>query len=216
MSPKALRVLLTVTTAVLVCGCGTLPGGDTGDLYRLAKTLVTGGSDVTLAEAAAVPYASIGVRLGSSNQIMLVLASNENGVSLWTSAARVAIMTRQGRIVQTAGLGRDLGGVQMPTVPSGANDDRFDYLVDLPDMKLYSVQISCRRQRGPAADIVILGTTIKTQIVRESCAATSGSLDWEFRNTFWTDPDTGFVWRSIQHTHPKLDPIEIEALRTPA
>ncbi|MDE2184890.1 MAG: YjbF family lipoprotein [Alphaproteobacteria bacterium] len=80
--------------------------------------------------------------------------------------------------------------------------------------RLFSVLITCEdRDAGPET-ISILGKDIHTRRIDESCRS-DDSLDWSFRNVFWVDPETGLVWRSIQHVNPKLDAVEIDVLRPP-
>ena len=50
-------------------------------------------------------------------------------------------------------------------------------------------------------------------LVRESNVMTPEG--WSFENLFWVDPQTGFVWRSVQHIAPGVAPIEIDVLRPP-
>ncbi|MDP1724236.1 MAG: YjbF family lipoprotein [Alphaproteobacteria bacterium] len=38
-------------------------------------------------------------------------------------------------------------------------------------------------------------------------------INWHYENFYWVDPKTGFMWKSIQHLHPKLDPIEVNVLK---
>ena len=70
-----------------------------------------GNGRVTRDQAAAIPYASMGYRLDDGIRALLVLATDANGEQLWTSAAHVVIVTRDGRIVRTVGLAaRCVGG----------------------------------------------------------------------------------------------------------
>ena len=61
--------------------------------------------------------------------------------------------------------------------------------------------------------IVILGRGITTQKVDEICR--SDALGWSFTDSYWIDPQSALVWRSIQHVGPKGEKIEIETLRPP-
>lgn len=192
-------------------------GGDAVSIYQAIKMMWNGSSKVSLEEAASSPYASIGVRLGGSQEIMLILASDENGQQLWTSAARLAITTQGGRIVRTAGFDHNLGGYESRADTTGDDGTRIvHWQADFPDLGLYSVPVSCRVSRAVYEVIVVLGANIRTHRVDESCVAKNDKLDWSFKNTFWRDPKSGLAWRSIQHVHPNLDAIDIEILRPPA
>ena len=207
-----------LAVACLLGGCSSIGNSDAKSVYTIAKsTWNDSGTDVTLDEAAAVPFATIGVRVGDSTQMLLILATDAGGQRLWTSSARIAITTRNGHIVQTAGFGHDLGNLQtrsMTTDADGGWAARED--VDLPDLKLFSVPIACQAKQTGNKSIKILGQEIKTLRIDESCRSQDSELAWSFRNKYWIDPDSGTVWRSIQHVNPNLDPIEIVVLRPPA
>jgi hypothetical protein len=216
-SRKALRTAPVLAAVILLGGCSVIGGGDVSSLYVIAKNLWGGGQKVTLAEAAAVPYASMGISLGDTSEVMIILAGDAGGQRLWTSATKIAITTKDGRIVRTAGFEHNLGGYE-PRGDSVDEDGRrtVRWQADFPDLNLYSVSITC--QDHPAGDetIIILGKDIHARRIDESCASAGSQLDWSFKNTYWVDPESGLVWRSIQHVHPQLDAIETEILRPPA
>ncbi|MDE2135350.1 MAG: YjbF family lipoprotein [Alphaproteobacteria bacterium] len=214
------RVRRAAPLIVAVCalaGCSTIGGGDVASLYAITKSIWSDGGRVTLEQAAAVPYASMGVRLGDSPEAMIILAGDAGGQRLWTSAAGVAIMTNDGRIVRTSGFEHNLGGYESRVGAPGENGVQVvRWQADFTDLNLYSVLITCRDRPVGDETIVILGKSIRTRHVVESCASDASRLDWSFENTYWTDPVSGLVWRSIQHVHPQLDAIETEILRPPA
>ncbi len=51
----------------------------------------------------ALPYASMGWRLNGGPQNIIVLASDSGQEQMWTSAARIVIVTKDGRIKRTGG-----------------------------------------------------------------------------------------------------------------
>jgi hypothetical protein len=206
---------VALAATCLTAGCVDIAQGDIGEIYRAAKGLWNGGEAVTLEEAASVPYASIGVRLGGSSEMMLILATDSGGRQLWTSSARIAITTDNGRIVRTAGFGYDLGGYESRKAITKDGEKTIRWQGDFPDLGLYSIPIVCRERARGDETIVILGKDIHTRRVDESCVAESGQLSWSFRNSYWLDPASGLVWRSVQHTHPRLDAITLEILRPP-
>ncbi len=218
--PKTLRILPVLAASCVLGGCSTnLFGNDVTSLYQLTKIMMHGGAQkLTLQEAAAVPYASIGISVGDDPESMLVQAGDSNGQALWTSAARIAITTnRQGRIIRSAGFPYNLEGFQIEADDTQTNSlGTVRWMADFSDLGRYAIPIACSRHSGGEETIVILGKNIRTRRVDETCRSTSSELDWSFSNTFWLDPTTGIAWRSIQHIHPKLDSIEIEVLRPPA
>lgn len=214
------RTIPATVAACLLGACSSEGGGDWSPLYEIAKNAWTGESEkVTLEEAAAVPYASMGISLGGGPQVMMLLIGDTDGQQLWISGAKIAITTKYGRIVRTAGIEHDLGGYES----RGGTGDNLRSTVaqtvrwqaDFPDLRLYSVSIVCQDKPAGEETITILGKDIHTLRVEETCASESSRLDWSFDNTYWVDTQDALVWRSIQHVHPKLDKIEIEILRPP-
>ena len=166
-----------------------------------------------------MPYASMGVRLGTGPQIMIILAGDAGGQQLWTSAAKIAMTTQNGRIVRTAGFGHDLGGYyvwrclrrgEWFAAQTRALASRFPGSQTV----FRSDPVPGQAEAGEET-IAILGKDIRTLRIDESCSSQSSQLDWSFENTYWVDPANGLVWRSIQHVHPQLDAIETEILRPP-
>jgi hypothetical protein len=175
---------------------------------------------VTRDQAAAIPYASMGYALDGGNQIMLVLATDSGGEMLWTSVAHIVIVTRQGRIVRTVGLGHDLSGLTTRSngalpAPSAAIQAPFTStrLEDFPELGLYGILVSCRAHLVGRQSIKILGQAVATFRIDEACQ--SGKLEWSFTDSFWVDSDSGLVWRSSQHVHPKGGLVETEIFRPP-
>lgn len=211
--------------ALATAACSSSNSGNTSyaqffQVIRQSWTASWGNARVTREQAAAIPYASLGYSLDGGNQDILVLATDSGGDLLWTSAAHVVIVTRDGRIVRTVGLGRDLSNVTsrdqngLPAPAAAVRTPFFSTrLEDFADQNLYGVRVSCQAKLAGRQNIRILGQIIVTSRVDETCS--SRNPDWSFTNSFWVDQDSGFVWRSRQHVHPKGGPVEIEILRPP-
>src|SRR5712671_8135020 len=67
---------------------------------------------VSRERAAAVPYATMGVELGSSAQALLILGTIAQDELDWFAGEQVFVRTRNGRVIRTAGLPYDLGGLR--------------------------------------------------------------------------------------------------------
>lgn len=217
----AARVAATAI-AFNVCACSSEGSSDYAQLIEFGKKSWFGDSqNITLQQAAAVPYASIGVRIGDGPQQMLVLAADSGGEKLWTSASHIVLALRDGRIVRTVGLGNDLGGLRLMASgniepPSASLNGAVHQALaaDFGDIGVYSSAIACTASRTASETIQILGQEIRTVRVDEQCE--DANLDWSFVNTYWLDPNNGQAWRSIQHVHPGTDTVEIDVLRPPA
>ena len=100
---------------------------------------------VTLEQAAATPYASLGYRIDNGSQGMLVLATDSGGDQIWTASNHVVFQTREGRITRTVGLLQDRsaltpnGGSDLPP-PAAALQHSFTSvrMADFPDQGIYS------------------------------------------------------------------------------
>jgi hypothetical protein len=172
-------------------------------------------ASVSLDQAAAIPFSTLGIRIDGGREQMMVLATDIDDDQLWTSSAHIALQTRGGRIASTAGFGNDL--TSHASVSSGPEEwnrpHHYTWSADFADLGIYSVRIECDvRPIGPAP-MEILGKTFNTFRADETC--TSPLLDWTFTNSYWVSADSGRVWRSIQHFHPKGPQLELEVLRPP-
>lgn len=215
------RWLCAALLAGLLAGCSSEGSSDYAQIFEYAGQAWSGdGKTITLAQAASTPYASISVQIGDGPQRMLLLATDSGDEQIWTSSSHLVITTQDGRIVRTVGLAHDLsalapaqsGALTSPSASARSSTVeamRADYSKDM----LFSEHITCRARPGGSQKIKILGQMINTRRVDEHCE--SPSLNWQFDNTYWIDPASNLVWRSIQHIHPNVDAITIETLRPP-
>jgi hypothetical protein len=217
------RFVVAGALAPLLARCSSDPNSDTAGLTKLigqSVNVFSGASSVTLKEVANTPFASIGVRVGSGAQAMLVLATQSGRSTVWTSSLHMALELQSGRILRTAGLTQNLSGtnfsgpdpleagLQNLRAPAPANRS-----LDFTDRNAYGIAVtSTVEPAGPAA-VDILGTQISSVHAVEHCSCPV--LGWNFTNEYWASEQTGIVWRSVQSIHPDFDPIEIELLRPP-
>jgi len=223
---KGLTAIATRATAsaalLALCACSSSSSNADWDqvIDMVSGQLGSSSSDtITLQQAAAVPFASLGVRVGDGQEAMVILAGQAGGDFLWTSKARIAVTTRHGRIVRTSGLPRNLDSLYFP-----AGDPILDAaknpghpiesarMADFWDLNRYSVPLHCVAVSRGADPVTILGKTIQTVRVDETCEGST--MDWSFTDSFWVS-DSGNVWKSIQHYHPDFDPLTLEILRPP-
>ncbi|HEX4534351.1 MAG TPA: YjbF family lipoprotein [Rhizomicrobium sp.] len=208
---------LSAALGLAACSSGN-GGGDWNQIFDLVQSSWNGKSDsITLDQAGAIPYASLGIRAGDGAQVLVVLGANQNGRMLWTSAAKIAIETENGRVVRTAGFPGDSSNVDLvaadPLVAfeQGHNEEQHaSRTVDFKDIGQFGVILNCTLSSEGTETVDILGSNIATRKVSEHCH--SEQLDWTFDNTFWIG-ESGLVWKSIQYIHPKADPLTIEVLR---
>ncbi len=217
------RTARALAVSLLLAGCSADSNSDYAQFWQILRSGAAasfGNQSVTRKQAADIPYASMGWRLDGSNQSIIILATDNNGEQLWTSAARIVIVTHAGRVVRTVGLGHDLGGARPRgsgalAPPAAALKQPFTStrLVDYPDTGHYGVELVCRARAVGRQTIAILGRNIATTRIEEDC--TSKTLRWRFTDSYWVDPQDGTVWRTRQHIHPRLGVLETELFRPP-
>lgn len=219
------RVKLPAAIAVLLmlAACSSTGSSDYSQFYRALRQSVTaslGNGRITKDQAAAIPYASMGYRVNGGSQQLVVLATDANGEQLWTSKARIVIVTRDGRIARTVGLPHDKTGMtprtgeQLAPVAAALNGKvTYIRLEDFPDVPAYGVMLTCTLAKQRAETITVLGRGIQTVRIDEACRASDRK--WSFTDRFWVAPDGGLVWRSLQHPDPTGTVIETEILRPP-
>lgn len=209
--------LSAAIVALGVAGCSDMSSFSNSDSVIMGKLLlhaITGigsASSVPRERVAGVPYATLGVRLGSSDESLFVLATETGRDLVWRGGPQLAITTRDGRIVRTAGFVHNLSGYQPPLSPlAEPGSGRKTYLYDFADQSRYGIAVTCTSQNLGQERIMIIGVTIDTSHVGEDCSAPQ--FGWSFRNEFWKDKG-GFVWKSKQFVVPELESFTIEVLR---
>jgi len=209
------RIAAGLCLASLLAGCSSDGGGDWRDLVTLAAGAWSANGNVSLQEASGIPFATLGLRIGSDPEHILVLATDSNGERLWTSSAHVSLTTHHGRIVGTSGLSFNLSGYMSEGAPAGGWKTRATvrWIADYPDIHQYNVEIACVDEPAATEVVSILDYDMRVLRVEETCRAEQ--LAWSFENTYWVNPDTNRVWRSVQHVHPNIDALTTELLRPP-
>jgi hypothetical protein len=219
---KAGRAVLVGVLALSLFACedvGSVSGTNT-DIGKIGVLLfhdiagIGSSSSVPRERAAGIPYASLGVRLGGSDESMFVLATKSGDDLTWLGGKSFAITTRHGRVVRTAGFYYNASGIHPAEgVKQDLTQPSVDYLYDFAEQSRYGIPVKCtRRNLGPER-IVIISVAHDTTHVAEDCSA-SGT-DWTFQNEFWHD-SSGYVWKSRQFVEPRLDPLTLEVLRPAA
>lgn len=208
------NILTLAMSGMLLSGCGGFSVGS--DITSLGRYVAAATSvhRVTLDEAAAVPYASMGFSVDGGPEYLVVQVKGAGNDDLWSSSARHALVTRDGRIIKSAGLAYNLGGLQKVSEKSLQNGaEEILWSADFPDLGIYGAVISCQRHAAGEEVIDILGKAIRTQRTDEVCTSVTRSLSWSFKNSFWSSGR--LIWRTSQHIHPHLGVVDTELLRPP-
>jgi len=180
------------------------------------RTYLMKGADLhlTRADIDRIPYASIAVRLGDGPQALLILARFDGDDLHWISAENEVIVTRRGRVVETYGLPVNLKQTTFLTGdpvgrPLSALEATTECMrtIDLEPRHIDGVLVRSRFASDGADDLTILGDHKATSLWTEANAASE--LDWEFKNQYWIDARSGYVWKSRQYLSPRLPALEI-------
>jgi hypothetical protein len=216
-------VVFATAASPLLARCGSNPNSDTSSLSRLLMRSIdvfSAGRSVTLSEVTSTPFASLGVRVGSGAETMLILASGTAQSTVWTSGQHIALEIQSGRVVRTAGLPHNLSAtVFSGSDPLAAGLENLRAAapakrsVDYSDRNAFGVEIDSTIAISGPAQIDILGTRLKTVRAVEQCSCQA--LSWTFTNEFWAGDLDRRMWRSVQFIHPELPALEIELFRPP-
>jgi hypothetical protein len=212
---RVARVLVVCAFAGALAGCGSDSDFVTmgGLLWDNVSRIGSEGPPVPRNQAAAVPYASIGIRYGSSPEAMLILATKSGSDSEWLAGTQFSIVTRDGRIIRTVGLPHNLTGFQGPIADSGsdATPGSYHYLYDFSERHVFGAIVECAQHDAGPERIEIIGGSHDTRHIVEEC--TAPQFGWQFQNDFWRDAATGYVWKTMQIIYPDDDPVTISVLR---
>jgi hypothetical protein len=158
----------------------------------------------------------MGMELGSSAQALLVLGTITRDELDWFAGEQIFVRTRNGRVIRTAGLPYDLGGLRdlsTNSIPRGSEGSSTpqQFSLDFPDLGVFGATAQCSPRDMGDDNVEIFGSRIPTRHIVEHC--TVAVMRWNFDNEFWKDRMTGYVWRSSQYIHPKSPPLILEVLR---
>jgi len=212
-----------LAAAVALGGCSGSGPSYWQQLGNVAKTSLLGGGkkseirEMTRAELDQIPYATIAVTIGDARTYLVPLADNDGYLNYRDSAGRGIVMLG-GLVAGTRGLGNDLQAVRYATddpvrTPTPLTRwprqlDR-DYQFRLRDVTDYSVTLRCVLVPvvSETIDIAEVGYTLAR--VNETCT----NARRQIVNTYWVEPDTGFIWKSVQWLGPDLGQATVEIIR---
>lgn len=217
------RVLL----AGLGAAGGLLTGGCSSSMKLMGapfskpgSLLGSDGYALTNAQIDDIPYASMGVRIGSSAPVIMILA-NINGAKLhWASADRVVLITERGRLVKTIGMPRDLLSTRWTGADSllpvlhrvpGTEDSRVGRIIDLRPKDDFSVPVESRCEWLGEETLTLVGRMRRTVMLSEHIKV--GKWRWKAENRYWFDVDSGLMLKSRQQYCPEVAAITMEVLR---
>ena len=216
------RLLVSVAVAVAAAGSGCSHAPILELVAGTGKDVLDPGGPenrLTRERIDRIPYASLGVKIGDQPRAVLILSRYDRENLHWLSADRAALVTHGGRLIKTAGFPLNLttttfydaDPVRQGTLHKISDGYRMIRGVDLRPGNRVGVLINSTFRVDGRATIEIVESTFETVRITEINRARG--LDWGFENTYWVDPESGFVWKSVQSFAPGLPPARIEVLR---
>ena len=162
--------------------------------------------------------AAIWARLEPDPTPTLLYATAQNGPYVtYFSPFRQSITLRGTQVTATRGLGWDLlsawsspqDPVAQPTPPDrwpAGVERTYQFPADGPRGRIETYQ--CSFERGPVREMVILQRSHRGVEFSETCSGPAGT----FENLYLADVGSGFVWRSLQWTGPRMDLLDLQVL----
>ncbi len=214
------RGFLSVGLAATVAGCSRIPyRREARYIWQLGFGHIPE-PEVSRAEIDKLPYATVRARIGKGPRGIMVLGQYDGPDLHWISADNVALVTRAGRIVKTAGLPENLKSsriVEVDPVAEGLHnlaDSAHKRVVDIDLGNSYGIEISSTYRVLGSERISILERDYDVLLVEERARALN--YGWSFENRFWVDANSGFVWKSRQTVARSFGPVELEILKPAA
>ncbi len=183
------------------------------ELLRNFQNLITEPEDITIEVVNSIPYASMQVRLGRTQNTLIVLEEVQGEILKWTSSNLVKIYTRNGFIVRFTGLENQLDNVELdkrhPIITGNFSNqiDEFTSFYTFNNPKLFRLPINTRLKFIKNDKVNILGKTINTKLYEES--SLDNLISWRFKNSYWVD-DNGDIIQSHQTFTPLNPEIRIK------
>ncbi len=211
---------MVVGAATFASGCsGVFDVGPTGWIAG-GNTPPVAGPVPTPREIAAQPNGVMRLRMGLEQEALLTEGDRLNGDLHWLSPRRTLIATRRGRVVKTVGLAVNLRHTRfLAPDPVATGLHRINghattkRLIDIEEGLRFGYLIDCWFEVVGATRIRVLQRDLNVILVKEHNEL--ASQGWNFVNSYWVDPSSGFVWRSIQHMAPEVAPLDLTILKPP-
>jgi hypothetical protein len=199
------RFLFIIIFFLFLPSCSV--GSIYSELFNNFKTLFSEPDDVSIEEIQKIKFATMQARIGRSNNSIIVLEEDQNGILKWTSSNLIKIYTRKGYVVRLTGLGNELESIELDRyhpILSGNFDFDEDkiftsfYTFDNP--KLFRLPVKTKISFVREEEITILGKSNKVRLFEEK--SMENLISWDFLNLLWVSEE-GYVIKSRQSFTPK-------------
>ena len=165
-----------------------------------------------------IPYASSLISLNGKNKSLIILEFQNAGLNTWISKDKIRFKEDNGRIIQTIGLPNDLFLLNRPKINFeellAQKESSYISYYSFRKPTLNNLKVQIKAEVLGLEKISILGREQSVILIREHLF--SESINWKATNRYWVDPETKFIWKSVQSISPKLPPLEIMITKKPA
>jgi hypothetical protein len=213
------RAFVVSAAAAMTTACGISPV--LKNSYEAARFLIVGQPDVPITRDRInqIPYATISAKIGKGPRSILVLYWIRGTDLHWLSADRATIVTRDGRVVKTAGFPDNMIDTRFSDRDPVArvlhrpdHPTELTRTVDFDQGNMFGIPIMSQFITLGPTRITIAELEVETVLVREANTTREG-FSWSFENLYWVDAVDGFVWKSRQYISRNFPPVDIEVLK---
>jgi len=189
------------------------------EAFKAMKNVIVGYEDqlVTNELVNNIPYASSSMKIGKGPTGLIILESISSEKLTWVSADGVFLVTRNGRVIKTAGLNNNLIGFNGPyrktNLLNQVDGTSYSYYFSYDVPYLRNLEVKATINKKGEVKVNLLGGERLLTLIEEEIS--NNFIGWSAVNKFWIDKD-GFVWKSEQHISPKVPKIILEVTKKPS
>ncbi len=189
------------------------------EAFKALKNVVVGYEDtlVTKDLVKNIPYASSSLKIGKGPKGLIILESINSDQLTWVSADGVFLVTKNGRVIRTAGLNNNLTEFNTPFTKTSFLDQSdgmtYSYYFSYDFPYLRNLEVKAKINNRGEVKVDLLGGQRLLTLIEEEIR--NDYIGWSAINKFWVDKE-GFVWKSEQHISPKVPRLIIEVTKKPS
>ena len=207
---------LFISLPIILVSCANT--GIYGEIAENLSRIFKQDADIPEEVVSSVPYASMQVRLGNSDNALIVLEEDRGNFLKWTSSNLLKIYTQEGLIVKFSGLENSLDLLELdkehPILTkkfSGLNKKTFTSFYSFKNPNLYRLPVSTEIIFLGEEEVTILDKKIKTKKYQEK--ALKNLINWKFKNIYWVTEDGLTLVKAIQNITPRNPKVFYKTLK---
>lgn len=211
---------LLVAIYILLSGCAT----NREDSYLLAQESssylsLLKDNELTKEQASQFSYAVVQVNLNDGYNVLMPLGYLEEGKQQWFSQDLFSFTTKNGRIIQIYNVDEEISAIERIDFYKGVNlqtiksKQSFNLIaeIDFLTQKRFGVKAFLTLRVKGMEERQLWGGAVSLLKIEEHVLIPS--MNFEFTNYYWKDPQTDFIWESIQQWGPNALKIHYKVLK---